>query len=151
MKRFVWRLQQVLDIKAREEQARRSELLKLTERLAETRRRLLDARKILRDIILRIARQQRRQRLGEQEFFMKYSAASDEQIRGLMDDVSRLESQQRLKVAELLEVKRFREGLERLRAEAKRQFMAEQERLEQKEMDEGATMTFAREASGVLG
>ncbi len=58
--------------------------------------------------------------------------------------MSVLESQQREKIAELLKVRRFKEGLERLRTEAKIQFIKEQEKLEQKELDEIATVSFAR-------
>lgn len=76
--------------------------------------------------------------------------ASNEQIKKLKDKVSELESQQREKIAELLKVKRFKEGLERLRAEAKIQFIKEQEKLEQKELDEGATVSFVRKKKSAL-
>ena len=81
---------------------------------------------------------------------MRYSVASNEQIKKLKDKVSELESQQREKIAELLKVKRFKEGLERLRAEAKIQFIREQEKLEQKELDEGATVSFVRKKRAAL-
>ena len=51
MKRFVWRLQQVLDIKIKEEQVKRTELFQLTERLAQIRGELLVRQKILKDVI----------------------------------------------------------------------------------------------------
>jgi hypothetical protein len=41
MKRFVWRLQRVLEIKKKEEQKTRAELFELTERLAQARGELL--------------------------------------------------------------------------------------------------------------
>jgi len=47
MKRFVWRLQRVLDIRKKEEQKARAELLELTERLAGARGELLAQRKML--------------------------------------------------------------------------------------------------------
>jgi len=144
MKRFVWRLQQVLDVKAKEEETRRTELFELTQTLAQTRGRLLRQQSILRDIISGIARKKPQKRLGPQAFFLKYSAASDERIKELQHQVIELESQQRQKIAQLLTVKRFKEGLERLRAEAKTRFIQEQERIEQKELDEGATISFAR-------
>ena len=144
MKRFVWRLQRVLDIKAREEQTKRVELLELTGKLARTRGELLMQQRILEDIIDALARKNPQKRLGEQEFFLKCSVTSDEQIKKLKNKVSKLESQQRQKIAEVLKVRRFKEGLERLRTEAKIQFIKEQEKLEQKELDEGATVSFAR-------
>ncbi len=144
MKRFVWRLQRILDIKTRKEQKMRSELLELTEKLAETRGVLLMQQRILQDIIAGLAAEIPKKRLSRQEFFLRYSGISDERIGKLKEKMSVLESQQREKIAELLKVRRFKEGLERLRAEAKIQFIKEQEKLEQKELDEIATVSFAR-------
>ena len=144
MKRFVWRLQRILDIKTRKEQKMRSELLELTEKLAETRGVLLMQQRILQDVIAGLAAENPKKRLSRQEFFLRYSGISDERIEKLKEKMSVLESQQREKIAELLKVRRFKEGLERLRAEAKIQFIKEQEKLEQKELDEIATVSFAR-------
>lgn len=145
MKCFVWRLQRVLDIKKKEEQKRRAELFELTEKIADVRGRLLVRQKMLEDIIDALAAESPKKRLGKQEFFLRYSAASNEQIKKLKDEIGKLESQQRKKIAEVLKVRRFKEGLERLRVEAKAQFIKEQEKLEQKELDEGATVSFVRE------
>ncbi len=144
MKRFVWRLQRVLDIKTKKEQKMRAELLELTEMLAEARSRLLMQQKILEDIIAGLAGENPKKRLGRQEFFLRYSGTSDEQVKKLKEKTIELESQQREKIAELLKVRKFKEGLERLRDEAKIQFIKEQEKLEQKELDETATLSFAR-------
>jgi flagellar FliJ protein len=144
MKRFVWRLQRVLDIKKKEEQKTRAELFEVTERLAQTRGELLAQQKILESIIEGLTKETPKKRLGDQEFFLKYSAVIIEKIRRLEDKVSRLESQQREKIAEVLKVRRFKEGLEKIRTEAKIEFITEQEKLEQKELDEGATISFVR-------
>ena len=146
MKRFVWRLQRVLDIRKKEEQKARAELLELTEKLARTRGELLMQRKMLEDIINGLAAENPKRRLGRQEFFLKFSAASDEQIKKLKAKVNELESQQRDKIAEVLKIRRFKEGLEKLRTEAKMRFIKEQEKLEQKQLDEGATVSFVRKA-----
>ncbi len=140
MKRFVWRLKRVLDIKTSQEQTKRTELLELTERLAMTQGQLLMRKRILQDIINGLTNK----RLSEQEFFLKCSGTSDELIKKLENEVSELESAQKQKIADVLKVKRAKEGLEKLRDEAKREFMKEQERLEQKELDERATVSFAR-------
>jgi len=147
MKRFVWRLQRVLDIKKKEEQKKRTELLELMERIAQTRGQLLTKQMILEDIINGLSGEEPKKRLGEQEFFLRYSVTSNEEIKKLKDKLSELESQQREKIAEVLKVRRFKEGLERLRADAKIQFIKEQEKLEQKELDEAATVSFVRKKS----
>ena len=146
MKRFVWRLQRVLEIKKKQEQKTRAELFELTERLAQKRGELLARQKMLESIIEELAERNPKKRLGEQEFFLRYSTASDEQIKKLKDNINELESQQREKIAEVLKIRRFKEGLERLRAEAKMQFIKEQEKLEQKELEEGATISFVRKS-----
>lgn len=144
MKRFVWRLQRVLDIRKKEEQKARAELLELTERLVETRGELLMQQKMLEDIINGLTGENPKKRLGKQEFFLKFSAASDEQIKKLEDKVKELELQQRDKIAEVIKLRRFKEGLEKLRTETKMQFIKEQERLEQKQLDEGSIVSFVR-------
>ena len=144
MKRFVWRLQRVLDIRTKEEQKARAELFKLTEKLAGTKSELLTWRKMLEEIINGLAAGNPKKRLGSQEFFLRYSAASDEQIKKLENMVKELESKQREKIAEVLKLKRFKEGLEKLRVEAKIQFINEQEKLDQQQLDEGATVLFVR-------
>jgi flagellar FliJ protein len=144
MKRFVWRLQRVLDIKRKEEQTKRAELLKITEKLARTRGELLMQRRILKNIIDSITEEHPKRRLSKQEFFLRCSATNNELIRKLESKVSELETRQREKIAEVLKVKRFKKSLEKLRAEAKTQFVKEQERLEQKEADEMTVVGFAR-------
>jgi flagellar biosynthesis chaperone FliJ len=137
-------LQRVLEIKTKEEQTKKTELLKITEKLAQTRGQLLMQKRILEDIISDITGKNPQKRLGEQEFFLKCSATNDKQIKRFESHVTELESDQTKKIAELLRVKRFKEGLEKLREEAKRRFVKEQEKLEQKDLDEGATIGFAR-------
>jgi flagellar FliJ protein len=146
MKRFVWRLQRVLDIRKKEEQKARAELLELTERLAQTRGELLMQQKMLEDIINGLTGENPKKRLGKQEFFLKFSAASNEQIKKLKDKVNELELQQRDKIVEVLKLRRLKEGMEKLRTEAKMRFIKEQEKLEQKQLDEGATVSFVRRA-----
>jgi len=144
MKRFVWRLQHVLNIAVRQEQKKRIELLELTDKLAQTQGQLLVRQRILQNIALGIAEKKPNKRLSEQEFFLRHSKACNEQIKKLKSEVNGLEKQQREKISEVVKVRRFKEGLERLREEAKKRFITEQEKLEQKELDEGATMSFAR-------
>ncbi len=152
MKRFVWRLQRVLDIKAKEEQTRTSELFAITRKLVQTQGTLLMQQRILENIVNGLARQgSRKQRLvagsgqlGEQEFFLRCSVTSDEVIKRLKARMGELELRKREKIAEVLKIRRFKKGLERLQAEAKRRFIEEQEKLEQKELDETAAISFAR-------
>lgn len=144
MKRFAWRLQRVLDIKTKEEQTKKTELLKITEKLAQARGKLLMQNRVLENIISDITGKNPQKRLPEQEFFLKCSVINDQLIKTLKNSVTELESRQMKKILELLSVKRFKEGLEKLRAEAKRRFINHHEKLEQKDLDETATVGFAR-------
>ncbi|MHC4912180.1 MAG: hypothetical protein ACYTE5_04140 [Planctomycetota bacterium] len=144
MKRFVWRLQRVLDIKTKEEQTKKTELLKVTEELAQTRGELLMQKRVLENIISDITGKHPQKRLGRQEFFLKCSTINDKLIKKLNNKAAELESDQMKKIAEVISINRFKEGLEKLRAEAKRRFTSQQEKLEQKDLDETATIGFAR-------
>ncbi len=144
MKRFVWRLQRVLEIKTKEEQTKKAELLKLTEKLTQARGELLRQKRILEDIIQRLTDIHPGKRLGKQEFFLRCSLTNDRLIEKLKGKLSKLESQQRKKIVEVLKIRQLKEGLEKLRAEAKARFIKSEEKLEQKESDEAATMRFAR-------
>jgi flagellar FliJ protein len=144
MKRFAWRLQRLLDIKAKEEQIKRAELLGVTEKLAQTRGGLAMQKRLLKNIIDGLAEEPPAKRLARQELFLKSSVTNDELIEKLESRVRQLETQQKEKIAEVLKARRFKEGLEKLRVEAKSQFIKEQETLEQKEADEMAAIGFAR-------
>jgi flagellar biosynthesis chaperone FliJ len=99
MRRFVWRLQRVLDIRTKEEQKARTELLKLTEKLAQTRSELIAWRKMLEEMINGLTVENPKKRLSRQEFFMRYSAESNERIKKLEDKVRKLEIKQKDKIA----------------------------------------------------
>jgi flagellar biosynthesis chaperone FliJ len=147
MRRFVWRLQRVLDIKAKEEIIRTQELFVITEKLAQTRSELLIQQRALREIFESIAGEFPKNRIFRQEFFLRNSAATDEKIRQIRDEINKLELEQKKKVAEVLKIRRFKESLERLREQAKKKFMEEQEKLEQKQLDETATLSFGRQSN----
>jgi flagellar biosynthesis chaperone FliJ len=144
MKRFVWRLQRVLDIKTKQEQIKRSQLLVITERLIKVRRRLLAEKGKLLKVLTEIAGQEGGRRLSEQEFCLKCSTTNNEIIRELTEKAKGLELEKKEKIAEVLKARRFKEGLEKLREKAKEEFIREQEKLEQKQMDEQATSRYAR-------
>jgi len=144
MKRFVWRLQRVLDVAVKQEQVKKAELLEITEMLARTRSELLAQKRILEDIVRGLAREDPQKRLGEQELFLKYSAVSDKTIKELEERAAKIESKQTEKIAEVMKARKFKQGLEKLQAEAEADYIREQEALEQKELDERTVLGFAR-------
>jgi len=150
MKRFAWRLQRVLDVKTKEEQVKNAELVNLTGRLAETRGALLNQQRILQDLMDAVAGKGPSERLGEQELLMKCSSANEERIQGLRGRVQELELEQKELIGEVQKIRRFKQGLEKLRENAKRQFIEHEEKLEQKELDEAACIGFRRKMNGFV-
>ena len=144
MKRFAWRLQRVLDVKTKEEQIRKSELIAVTEKLAQTRGELLELKRALDEIISNLTDANPKGRLSEQEFFLKHSITTDEQVKRTERKISGLELEREAKAAVVMKVRQFREGLDKLRAEAKAKFIEEQEKAEQDELNEIAMVRFAR-------
>lgn len=143
-------MQSVLNVKEKEEQTKKSELFRITERLAEKRSELLTERRKLEDMISAIAAHSTEKRLQQQELFMRCCMANDKKISELEKEVARTESQQREKMAELLRVRKFKKGLERLREDAKRKYFEKLEKLEQKQLDEMAGISFIRKNTVVL-
>lgn len=143
MKRFVWRLQRLLDIKIKQEYAKRGELVAVTERAVAVRSQIMVRRAVLRKMLTELSEKKGKQRLSEQEFFFKYAHVSDEEIKKLELKLAGLEKLRHRKIQEIMKIRRFRKGLERLRAEAKAQFLKEEEKREQKDLDDKTIMSFA--------
>ncbi len=144
MRKFDWRLQRVLEIRIMQEQKARVELFALTEKLAATRCELLLQKKILENLIKDLSGKNARERLAEQEFFLKNSAAGNEKIKSLEKKIQELELQQKQKLDEVVKLRQAKEGMEKLQAQAKEDYIKEQEKIEQKEMDEESSIMFVR-------
>lgn len=144
MKRFVWRLQRVLDIKIKEEQVKRAELLEITKKLTQAQTELIMQKRILADTIDDLAKQPPKQRIDKQELFVKFAAVNNELIKKLEKNVAEIEKKQAEKIKEVMKAKQFRKSLERLGEEAKMQFIKEQEKIEQKEADDLTTISCSR-------
>lgn len=135
----------MLDIRTKQEQVKTRELFALTEKLAQARGELLTQQRILQDTIESIARERTKERIKKQEFFLHNSAATDEQIKRLEVAVKELENRQKEMIAEVLKIRRSKEGLERLKGQAKKKYIEEQDKLEQRQLDEMAVTSFVRD------
>lgn len=144
MKKFVWRLQRLLDIKIKQEVAKRGELVAITEQAVAVRSQIMVQRAALRKMLAELSQKKAKQRLSEQEFFLKYAHVSDEAIKRLEEELAELEKVRQAKIKEIMKIRRYRKGLEKLRAEARAEFQKEEQRYEQKESDAKTTVSFAR-------
>jgi len=145
MKRFEWRLQRVLDLKEKTEKVKRAELLKLAEEIAEARVRVMNEQRKQREQMAAIAQEKAGQRISRQAAFLSFAAFDDERIASQQQHIRQLEDVQESKTQELIKLRQAKEGLEKLRAEAEEAYTADQERTAQRELDEHASVAFARE------
>ena len=144
MKKFIWRLQRLLDIKIKQEGAKRGELVAVTEQAVAVRSQIMVQRVALRKMLAELSQKKAKQRLSEQEFFLKYAHVSDKAIKRLEEELAELEKVRQAKIKEIMKIRRYRKGLEKLRAEARAEFQKEEQRYEQKESDAKTTVSFAR-------
>ena len=141
--RFVWRLQRVLDLKEKVEKVQEAALLRLTEELAAAKMLYLREKRKLNDTMTALSRTSPGERLPQQQLFLKYVAYDNERLRQQSLTLQKMEAAQKERVVELIELKQAREGMQKIRAEAKRAFEIDQEKREQKESDDLANSAFA--------
>ena len=145
MKRFEWRLQRVLDLKEKTEKVKKAELLQLTEEIAQAKVCLMNEQRKQRELMAAIGQTGSDQRMARQAAFLAFSVYDDERMAAQQQRICQLERVQQEKTQELVELKRAREGLEKLRAEAQESYMAEQDKIAQRQADERTSLAFARE------
>ena len=143
MKKFTWRLQRVLDLTATKEQIKISEVNQVAQTIAAAKSNLVSLKLKLQDM-LEDSKSNLKGRLTEHELFMNSIAHNDQAIRQLMEAINLLQNDHKKKMEELLEIRRYKEGLEKLRQKAKDSFNADQQAFEQAQMDERTTIDFAR-------
>ena len=136
MKKFIWRLQRLLEIKQKQEQVQRSELVALTEKSVAIRGRIMILKTRLRNQLAELKTLPPDQRLQAQALYLEYVPVRDAEIRRLQDQWNELERQRRQKLYQLLRTQKFRKGLERLRQQARAEYMQQMNREEQKTLDE---------------
>ncbi len=147
MRRFHWRLQQVLDVKVQQEHVLRSALMSLMEQIAMRRQDMVMRKAELRSMLSDLAGASIDERMLMQETVMRSAARAEAQVLALNQEVARLTADRTEKTAQLIKLRKSQERLENMREEARREHVYEQLRAEQKEFDENAQIAFAREAA----
>jgi flagellar protein FliJ len=147
MARFVWRLQRVLDIREKEEQALKSELMALSERMVVLRQEIMVIRARIHTALEELSDKKATERLSAQQLFMKYSEYSEIEIDSLRAELSNVDKQRKEKMNEILKKRQAIKALEKLRAKSKEEFLAESAHKEQSEFDEYTNNKFGRRAA----
>jgi flagellar FliJ protein len=143
MSKFKWRLQRVLEIKNKQQQLKRAELLKLTQRLVSMQSRLLMEKTKLKKMADDINNKDAKSRIPAQRLFINYSQTTNQYIKQIENEIKELYQQKQKKIAEIREIQRAQKTLEKLREKAKEEFVNEHLKQEQKLLDENFISTRA--------
>lgn len=144
MKKFTWRLQRLFDLKVKQENVMRTELVSITEQAVALRGRIMLRKSSLRQMLMKLGQKEPRKRLKEQQLVLKYVHVTDEEIAQLELKLTELEELRKEKIKQIMKIRKFRKGLEKLRATAKAEFIREFEKFQQNELDDNTTISFAR-------
>lgn len=136
MASFVWRLQRVLDVRVKEEQAMRSILMSLNEHMVMLRQKIMVIRARIHTALEKLGCVNPSDRLSDQQIFMKYSEFSEKEIDVLKTELCEVDRQRKEKMNEILEKRKAIKALEKLRTKAKESFMIELAHKEQQDIDE---------------
>ena len=146
MKRFRWPLQRLLDVTKQRELARRAELLRTSREMARIRQGILYRRRVIRASLNELSKRTLAARIPDQEVVMVCSAGREKEIEQLTRRLTEVESQRKENIARLVQAKKKRETLEKMREKARQAHLKQQLKLEQKQLDESAHVSFAHRA-----
>ena len=144
MKRFAWPLQRLLDVKKKQEDATQMELVALMEQSAAIRGRMMMQKMRLQNLLRNLGCLEPGQRFGQQQQFMQHVHFEDKKIQKLNEELSHVEKKRHEKTEQTMKLRKFRKGLERLRAKALSEYHLEINREEQKLLDDNTHVSFAR-------
>jgi flagellar biosynthesis chaperone FliJ len=143
VRRFRWPLQRLLEVTRQRELAQRAELLGVSREMARVRHEIARRRRIIRASLIELSKKQLPARMLQQEVVMVCSASREREIKQLNEQLKDLERQRKEKTARLIKTKNSRETLEKMRERARQAHWRQQLKVEQKELDEVAHVSFA--------
>jgi len=146
VKRFGWRLQKLLDVKAQREGALRSELAMLTQRIARLGQDIIDLRRALGGAMARLAAGELTERIAVREVFVEHARRVERRVEGIHTEIGEITGQRTERTAEFMKLRAERQTLEKMRTEAHRRHVRLQTAEEQKQLDETSQIKFTRAA-----
>lgn len=144
MRRFHWRLQRLLDVKEQQEQALRLELVALNQEALELRRQIIFHRSLARTWLLEMRDWPLQRRIDQHGAVMRCVHVAEMRIDALELALHDLKAKRKEKTDELMQVRSRRQTLQRLGEEARQEHLRKELLREQKELDDGAQVAFAR-------
>ena len=149
MKRFHWPLQRLLDVTLQRESAARAALLALAQAIAAKREAIASEQARMKALLEALAAEPFERRVVQQDTVMKAADRIDKHVRALEAHLATLLAERKDRMAALLALRSKRQTLENLRDEAYAKWRRQQELLEQKQLDEAASVAFARKMTSV--
>lgn len=144
MKKFIWPLQRLLDIKEKQEDFARMELVGITEQIVMIRGQIMMQKTILRGLFSELNQLEPQQRTQRQRECMKYAHVIDAKIKTLSQTLQQVEQKRKKKMEAVMALRKLRKSLEQLRAKALICYHEELNQAEQKQLDEYITTACAR-------
>ena len=149
MKRFRWPLERLLDVTASRVSLLEGELVALAGRISAARKQILAVRTEVRSALAAMGSLDVHERIARQALWGECLRRFEQTIRVLTGDVRSLEMRRAETMEAYRSARRSREVLQRLREKALAKHRRELARLEQKELDDSATIRFARGRSSL--
>jgi hypothetical protein len=97
VQRFAWPLQRLLDVKTKQENALRAELVTLTEQSTALRSRIMMERIVFRGLLDQVSRTEPSRRIAAQAEFMQHVHVRDAQLKTLNTELEAAEHKRREK------------------------------------------------------
>lgn len=142
--KFQWRLQRVLDIKQTEENTLKTELSALTEKKLSLKSKIMLINMKTNSMISNLSKLSLNQRLQRQSLTIEYSKQTQKEIAIIEKRIEEVVDKIETIKENLLEVRKYRKGLERLKEKAHEEFILDYEKKVQNEIDEITSITNAR-------
>lgn len=144
MKKFKWRLERLLDIRQKQEEALRAELMGLAEQAAALRGRILMEKAMLRSRLAELRKTAAADRLSRQELFMEKVSVIDARIAACQHELNDLEQKRKKKTEAIMAARKSRKALEQLRQQAYERYRQDLNAEAQKDQDENTNAAFVR-------
>lgn len=145
MKKFEWRLQRLLDLKMKQENALRGELVAITEKAVGLKGKIMIHKAALRQGLAELENKESEGSFLDRQIFFRFVHVTDAKIKALEQEMIETEKLRKAKIVEIMKMRKSRKGLEKLRSQAKAEFIQEQDKIEQKEMDDIVSLSYARD------
>jgi flagellar biosynthesis chaperone FliJ len=131
-------------VRVKQEEAKKAELLAITQRLLEARQAVIIKQAQMRSVLLTLSRKDALTRIAEQPTIVRHMAFSEEELKALRKKADEIEIQRKKKTEEMVAARKARRAMEKLQEKAKAEYVKIANAVEQKELDDFSGVRFVR-------